>query len=103
MGNLMQEHRFNTSDVPSGLGIAQWIGARRAALMQQSGYLSLNTQLQYLVNELNTTEYQAGKAIRASQTIVDATIAFQSLYERCGVCMQEKRIQYAQDIFAKYS
>ncbi len=103
MGNLMQEHRFKTSDTPGGLGIAQWIGSRRHKLMQRRDHTSLNTQLEYLLEELSTNEKHAGDALRRAQTVEEATIAFQNMYERCGVCMQSQRLSYAYEILQKYS
>lgn len=105
MGNLTQEHHFNTSDVPvEGLGIAQWTGGRRDALMQRGNYLDIHTQLQYLADELNSTEQIAGEAIRSANTVADATIAFQNKFERCNPrwCMQDQRIGYANQLLEKY-
>lgn len=102
MGNLAQEHQFKTDDVPGGLGIAQWMGARRQKLMQRANYSVLQTQLQFMVDELNSTEKRAGDALRATTTLEEATVVFQNLYERCGVCMQHQRVAYAHEILAKY-
>lgn len=102
MGNLMQEHRFKTSDTPGGLGIAQWIGNRRHSLMQRDGYTDLTTQLEFMLEELNTSEHRAGNALRSTQTVEEATIVFQDMYERCGACMQSQRVSYAYEILHKY-
>lgn len=102
MGNLRQEHNFKTSDVPGGLGIAQWMGGRRSALMARDNYLDINVQLKFLVDEMNTTERAAGNAVRSAQTVEAATIAFQDKFERCGICRQEQRVQYAHSILGKY-
>jgi hypothetical protein len=101
MGNLQQEHNFKTDDVPGGLGIAQWIGARREQLIQRGNYLDLNMQLDYIVWELNNTETYAHTQLKAQSTVEGATIAFQNYYERCGDCRQSQRIQYAYDIFGR--
>ena len=102
MGNLRQEHNFNTSDVAGGLGIAQWIGGRRARLMTKPNYNTLTGQLDYLMEELNGSESAAGSAIRSARTVEEATVAFESLFERCGDCRTGTRIQYAYGILASY-
>lgn len=102
MGNLQQEHGFKTSDVPGGLGIAQWMGGRRANLMARPNYLDINVQLQFLVEELNGGESRAKAAIVATDSLESATMAFSSLFERCGVCRNEQRIQYAYQILGRH-
>lgn len=102
MGNLQQEHNFKTDDVPGGLGIAQWIGGRRANLMSRPNYTDLNVQLQFLMDELNGREHVAGAAIRAAGTVEQATVAFQNKFERCGTCHETRRIQYAYAILNRY-
>lgn len=102
MGNLKQEHGYQTSDVAGGLGIAQWLDGRRAALMQDSNYLDLDVQLNFVINELNSSESKANQALKAAQSIEEATIAFQNKYERCGKCMQTKRVGFAYEIAAKF-
>lgn len=95
MGNLQQEHGFKTDDVAGGLGIAQWLGGRRANLLARKNPYSIHTQLQFMLDELNGAESGAGRAIRSAKTVEQATVAFQNLYERCGVCMEGQRISYA--------
>lgn len=103
MGNLRQEHGYNTSDAgAAGLGLVQWIDGRRAALEAKGNYLDLTTQLNFMLEELSSIEHVAGNAIRTAQTVEEATIAFQDKYERCGKCMQSQRIGYAMEILARY-
>lgn len=102
MGNLQQEHNFNTSDEPGGLGIAQWIGGRRVNLVNKGNYLDLTVQLNFLMEELNGTESSAGAAIRASTSVESATLAFSSKFERCGICMDDQRIAYAYSILSRH-
>jgi len=102
MGNLAQEHGFNTSNVPGGLGIAQWLGARKDNLLSRDDPFSIYVQLQFIMHEFNTTEGRAYRAVRNAQTVSEATIAFQNLYERCGMCRQERRIQFAYSILDRY-
>ena len=103
LGNIKQEHNFKTDDVPGGLGIAQWMGGRRAALMARGDYTNINVQLDHLIYELNTTESRA-KAVIVSSGLEGATIAFQNLFERCNpvYCMQNQRIQYAYEILGRH-
>lgn len=103
MGNLMQEHRFNTTDTAGGLGIAQWTGGRRNNLLARENPYSIYTQLDYLMYELNGGYASAKNAILASTSIEGATRAFQNQFERCGICREETRIGYAYDIYNRYA
>lgn len=102
MGNLQQEHGFKTSDVPGGLGIAQWMGGRRANLMARANYTDINVQLQFLIDELNGVEGRAKAGILASGSVEQSTIAFSTLFERCGDCRNSTRIQYAYAILGRH-
>lgn len=102
MGNLWQEHKFSTTDTPSGLGIAQWIAGRRARLIARGNHLDLRVQLDYLMHELNTTEIKAHRAVRSAVSVEAATIAFQNLFERCGDCRQSQRISYSLNVLSRY-
>ncbi len=97
MGNLKQEHNFQTTDVAGGLGIAQWLGNRRQALMQYDNYESLTVQVQFLIDELHATESRALRLLLATNTIEEATVTFQNSFERCNpaLCREENRIAYA--------
>jgi len=98
LGNLKQEHNFNTSDTPNGLGIAQWTGSRRAKLISNNYPAEwISTQALFLAEELNTTEKKAQDELRATQTVEQATIAFQNSFERCGDCRTSQRLNYAND------
>lgn len=103
MGNLMQEHRFQTSDTPGGLGIAQWTGGRRNNLLSMANPYDIYTQLQYLMVELNGGYTAAKNSILSSTSIEAATRAFQNQFERCGICREETRINYAYDIYNRYA
>lgn len=98
MGNLMQEHKFNTS----GDGLAQWSGSRKAALMSLPNPDSIYTQLDFLWMELSGSYIKALNSIRDSTTVEGAVIAFQNQYERCGYCREDLRIQYAYNILASH-
>lgn len=96
MGNLQQEHNFQTS----GDGLAQWTAGRKARLMAMPEPYSLNTQLNFLMIELNETGI--GNKIKSNDDLISATLIFQNQFERCGVCAQNNRISYAQAILARY-
>lgn len=98
MGNLMQEHGFNTT----GDGLAQWTGGRKANLMALPDPYNINTQLQFLMSELNGPYAKVRDAIKASTTVEQAVIIFQNQFERCSVCVESKRIQYAYNILASH-
>lgn len=104
MGNLMQEHRFNTSDVSGGLGIVQWTGGRRDRLiaMYPDSYTNIYSQLNYLMYELNGSYAYVRDAILASQSLSESVLIFQNQFERCGVCMESNRIAYAQTILGSH-
>ncbi len=95
MGNLQQEHSFQTS----GDGLAQWMGGRKSRLMAMNDPYSLQTQLEFLLIELNEG---CGGSIRATDDLVSATLIFQNQFERCGNCMQNNRINYAWGILARH-
>jgi|GEM_PF-363277 len=98
MGNLQQEHGFKTT----GDGLAQWIGSRKARLMSRVDPLNINTQLDFMMEELNTGYRPTQNSIRASTTVKQSVIAFQDGYERCGTCMEDRRIQFAHNILASH-
>lgn len=98
MGNLKQEHGFNTD----GDGLAQWTDGRKANVMSRANPLSIHTQLQYLMEELNGGYIAAKNAILASGSVEGSTVAFQNLFERCGDCRESKRIAYGYEILGRH-
>ncbi len=100
MGNLMQEHRFNTT----GDGLAQWTGSRQAKLraMYPDSFTTIQSQLDYLWYELTGPYAKVLSGIQAQSTVEGAVRVFQNQYERCGVCVEGLRIQYAYDILASH-
>lgn len=98
MGNLQQEHGFQTS----GDGLAQWTGGRKARLMAMNDPYSIYTQLDFLMVELNGSYRAVKNNLLASTSIDQAVIIFQDQFERCGVCMQTRRIQFAYEIYGRY-
>lgn len=100
MGNLMQEHRFNTT----GDGLAQWTGSRQAKLraMYPDSFTTIQSQLDYLWYELTGPYAKVLTSIQAQSSVAGAVQVFQNQYERCGVCVENMRIQYAYDILASH-
>lgn len=98
MGNLQQEHHFDTS----GDGIVQWSGSRKAQLLSLPSPYSINTQLSFMMSELNGGYSSALAGIRASTDVSSAELIFQNKYEACGNCMQNQRLNYAYDILATF-
>lgn len=102
MGNLKQEHGFQTSDAAGGLGIAQWTSGRRANLLRMNDPYSIYTQLDYLMVELNGGYRYVKNNLLSATSIEQATRIFQDQFERCGICREERRIQYAYEIYGRY-
>ncbi len=100
MGNLKQEHGFNTT----GDGLAQWTGGRQARLrsMYPETYMTIQSQLDFLWFELTGSYAGVLSSLKSQTTAEGATIVFQNQFERCGVCVQDRRIQYAYNILASH-
>lgn len=96
MGNLMQEHKFNTT----GDGLAQWTGNRKTALLALPDPYNIYTQLGFLWGELSGSSILAH--IQAQTTVEGAVRVFQNEFERCGICREDLRIQYAYNILASH-
>ena len=90
VGNLMQESNLNTSikgDGGKSFGIAQWNGDRRKGLQnfakeRGTDISDLNTQLEYVWKELNSTHKSALDGILQSKNSDEATIAFMRKFEK---------------------
>jgi hypothetical protein len=99
MGNLRQEHGFQTS----GDGLAQWMGGRKAKLMRMKDPYSLSTQLDFLVNvELAGSYSHVNKLLKECDTVEEATTVFCNRYERPGIPAMSKRLSYAREVYAIY-
>ncbi len=101
LGNLMQESRGNhtaTNSKSGAYGIAQWLGSRKQKLQQKYGKNpSLQDQLNFIWEELNTTEKDAFQRLLNTKTISDATRVFANHFERAGKheMNMNQRINYA--------
>ena len=86
-GNIMQEsggkHNIVSRDGHNSYGLAQWTGTRKARLFSKYGTNpTVNQQLEYLWDELNSTEKNALNALRNTTTVEDATRVFMQKFER---------------------
>ena len=86
-GNIMQEsggkHNIVSRDGHNSYGLAQWTGTRKARLFSKYGTNpTINQQLEYLWDELNSTEKSALNALRNTTTVEDATKVFMQKFER---------------------
>jgi len=102
MGNLRQEHNFQTSAHPNGLGIAQWTSGRRALLETRPNYEDINVQLDYMIFELNGAYSMVRDGLHTATTVEEATLVFMNDFERCGDCRENQRVQYAYEILARH-
>lgn len=103
MGNLMQEHHFNTT----GDGLAQWNGARRYNLYSRPFPNNIYTQLEFLLEELNGGYSNVRDTIKSDQSLKDpknVVIIFQNQFEKCNpyYCMQDQRINFARNILESH-
>jgi len=98
MGNLEQEHHFNTT----GDGLAQWTDGRRAKLYSRPYPNNIYTQLDFLMEELNSGYAGVRDAIKSSSSLTEVIQIFQNGFERCGDCRESSRIYYAQGILGSH-
>lgn len=107
VGNLMQEsHAHLDSTVENHIGafgIAQWLGDRKAALIDYADRKGVeatdfDTQLEFLTNELNTTgnswlSKKDKEAFFNAKTVEEAAWLFQRKFERAGETMEDEAMQ----------
>lgn len=98
MGNLKQEHHFKTD----GDGLAQWTGGRKAKLYSKTAPNNIYTQLDFLMEELNGGYSYVKNNIKNSSSLIEVVQIFQNQFERCGICMEGRRIDFARDILASH-
>lgn len=101
VGNLMQESRGNHTAInksSKAFGLAQWLGSRKERLIQKYGSNpTVQQQLEFIWEELNTTENKAFQKLLNTNTISDATKIFAKHFERAGnnEMNMNKRIKFA--------
>lgn len=108
VGNLIHESGLQTGikgDGGKALGLAQWHPNRQKglkALADSRGVdiTDLDTQLEYIWQELNSTEKKALNSVLNSKTVEQATTAFMRDYERPGAPHLNSRINYAKSFFS---
>jgi uncharacterized protein YabE (DUF348 family) len=98
MGNLMQEHHFNTT----GDGLAQWTGGRKSDLYSRVAPNNIYTQLDFLMEELNGKYSYVKTEIMSTDNLTEAVRIFQNKFERCGICREDQRIIFAQNILGSH-
>jgi hypothetical protein len=108
VGNLMQESRLKSDAYNAkegAYGIAQWRndrldGLKQFAASQGKEISDINTQMDYILLELGTTQKQAGQMLLASKTPQEAAFNFGKYYERPKT-VEHTRIAYAEQAYSK--
>lgn len=116
IGALLQESQLDpkiTND-KGAFGIAQWLGDRKTRLLSKANNDTLEVQLNYIIEEFNSTESRAGNRLRAATTLEEAIAAMASYERYAGVTGNATyqqvlvaaetgfRIGYAKDILERY-
>ena len=97
----MQESRGNHTIVnktSGAFGLAQWLGPRKQRLIQKYGTNpTVSQQLEFIWEELNSTESKAFQKLLNTNTVSDATKVFAKHFERAGSneMNMNKRIKFA--------
>ena len=85
VGNLMRESGMSPTAVNSSsgaYGLAQWLGSRKKALFNKYGNNpTLNQQLDFVWNELNSTHKKGLKALKSSKSAEEAARNAMGYYE----------------------
>ena len=104
-GNIMQEsggkHNIVSSDGYNSYGLAQWTGPRKARLFSKYGTKpTIDQQLEFMWEELNSSEKSALNALKNTSTVEDATKVFMQKYERPAAYAAnfKNRLKYAKSI-----
>ena len=105
VGNLIHESGLNTTikgDKGKAFGIAQWHpdrqkGLKELAKSRGTDISDFNTQLEYVWQELNSTEKTVLDKLLKSKNTQEATMAFMS-YERPGNPQFQKRLNHANEL-----
>jgi hypothetical protein len=105
VGNLLFESRLNPKITNSigAYGIAQWLGDRKKRLFKKPNYDTLEVQLNFIWEELLSTEKNARIALKRTSTSADAAIVWDDKFERSEGTTLQQRIAFANDIFKKYA
>ena len=87
-------------------GIAQWLGARQKALFARYGKNpTFEQQLEFILEELNSSEKNALNHLLSTKSVADATRSFTSMFERPSKkeidSSIKTRISNAEELFKK--
>jgi hypothetical protein len=116
-GNFMQEsyaipniyqgenpsNAGTTKRKDGGYGLAQWTGPRRQALMAMPSPETLDTQMQYFMQENAGPEATNWQEVLAAPNLNAKTETFMREWERPGVPALQNRLNFANDIYNLYS
>lgn len=105
-GNMFKESGFNPAiESPGGtyVGLVQWGGGRKDKLKKKPNWKSLDTQINFIEEELNGSYSKVKAAIEAAPTVEAAAEIVGRKYEVCADPTSEKRIQGAKEIHDMYS
>lgn len=105
LGNLQYESNFNPSTISgdNAVGVAQWLGSRREALYNYAKennkpWDDIETQMDFMLHELNTTEKKAALELKKTKNPKDAAHVWGKYYERFDGGSKEKRQKIANDL-----
>jgi hypothetical protein len=109
VGNLLQESTLNSgayNEAEGAYGFAQWRGSRLTDLQNFAASRGksiddANTQLDFIMHELNGKEKKAGQMLLASNTAEEAAYNFGKYYERPKT-VEQSRLSYAAQSLAQY-
>lgn len=112
VGNFKRESNLDPTAVQNsngtgGHGLAQWddrFGALKAfANKKGKEWTDFQTQLEFAWFELKGSESAAYNAIKATNSVEQATIVIDDKYERSGVKALDERIKYAKAAYNAYN
>ena len=95
------KHNIVSSDGYNSYGLAQWTGPRKARLFSKYGTKpTIDQQLEFMWEELNSSEKSALNALKNTSTVEDATKVFMQKYERpaAHAANFKNRLKYANSI-----
>lgn len=113
VGNFMLESGGNTTINPNAqndkgaFGIAQWLGDRKDSLINYAKSKNLqpqdlNTQLEFTMEELRTTQNQALVELKKATTPKEAAEIWERTFERSGGAGIPQRVANSEKIFSIY-
>lgn len=105
-GNLQQESTFNPTieNEIGAYGIAQWLDGRKANLQKKTNYDKIETQLEFLWEELNGPESASLTKLQgySRSNVGELAVIFGESFERYGPDEEGSRAKYAEEILNAY-